>query len=57
MGTSERKTSATDTKPTRAEAWAAVDRIRNEIGRKAGKLKSDSTADIRAGRDKDERHR
>lgn len=57
MGTSGRKAQPADAKPTRAEAWAAVDRIRNKIGCKAGKLKSDSIADIRADRDNDERYR
>ncbi len=40
-------------KPTREEAWAAVDRIRAKIGKVSG----DSTADIREDRDNDERHR
>jgi hypothetical protein len=57
MGTSGRKAAPADAKPDRANAWAAVDRIRNEISRKVGKLKSDSTADIRADRDNDERYR
>ncbi len=34
-------------KPSKAEAWAAVDAIRNKIGKVSG----DSTADIRADRD------
>ena len=34
-------------KPSKAEAWAAVDAIRNKIGKVSG----DSTADIREDRD------
>ena len=40
-------------KPSKEEAWAALDRIRAEIGKVSG----DSTADIRADRDNDERYR
>lgn len=40
-------------RPTRKEAWAAVDAIRNKIGTVSG----DVTADIRADRDNTERHR
>jgi plasmid stability protein len=40
-------------KPDKAEAWAEIDRIRKKIGKVSG----DSTADIRADRDNDERYR
>lgn len=40
-------------KPTKKEAWAEIDRIRKKIGRVAG----DSTDDIRAHRDNNERYR
>jgi plasmid stability protein len=40
-------------KPSKEEAWAEVDRIRARIGKVTG----DSTADIRADRDNDERYR
>lgn len=40
-------------KPSKAEAWAAVDRIRKKIGRVSG----DSTQIIREWRDNDEPHR
>lgn len=40
-------------KPSKAEAWAAVDAIRKKIGKVSG----DSTADIREWRDNDERYR
>ena len=40
-------------KPSKEEAWAEVDGIRARIGKVTG----DSTADIRADRDNDERYR
>jgi len=40
-------------KPSREEAWAEADRLRAKIGKVSG----DSTADIRAWRDNDERYR
>jgi plasmid stability protein len=40
-------------KPSKAEAWAEIDRIRARIG----KLTGDSTADIREDRDNTERYR
>lgn len=40
-------------KPSKEEAWAEIDRIRKKIGKVSG----DSTADIRADRDNDERYR
>ena len=40
-------------KPSKAEAWAEVDRIRAKIGKVSG----DSTADIREDRDNDEPYR
>jgi plasmid stability protein len=40
-------------KPSKEEAWAEIDRIRAAIGQSTG----DSTADIRAWRDNDERYR
>ena len=40
-------------KPDKAEAWAEIDRIRKKIGKVSG----DSTTDIRADRDNDERYR
>lgn len=40
-------------KPSKAEAWAEIDRIRARIG----KVPGDSTADIREDRDNDERYR
>jgi plasmid stability protein len=40
-------------KPSKEEAWAEIDRIRTRIGKVSG----DSTAEIRADRDNDERYR
>lgn len=40
-------------KPSKEEAWAAADAIREKIGKVSG----DSTADIREWRDNDERYR
>jgi plasmid stability protein len=40
-------------KPSKAEAWAEIDRIRAKIGKVSG----DSTADIREDRDNSERYR
>jgi plasmid stability protein len=40
-------------KPSKQEAWAAIDRIRARIG----KIPSDSTVDIREDRDNDEPYR
>jgi plasmid stability protein len=40
-------------RPSREEAWAEADRLRAKIGKVSG----DSTADIRAWRDNDERYR
>jgi len=40
-------------KPSKTEAWAAVDAIRKKIG----KISGDSTADIREDRDNKERYR
>lgn len=40
-------------KPSKEEAWAAVDAIRKKIGKVSG----DSTADIREWRDNDEPYR
>ena len=40
-------------KPSKAEAWAEIDRIRAKIG----KISGDSTADIREDRDNNERYR
>ena len=44
-------------KPSKQEAWAEVDRIRAKIRARLGRDLSDSTADIRADRDNDERYR
>ncbi|ARQ01401.1 FitA-like ribbon-helix-helix domain-containing protein [Pseudorhodoplanes sinuspersici] len=40
-------------KPSKEEAWAEADRLRQKIGKVTG----DSTADIREWRDNDERYR
>ena len=40
-------------RPTKAEAWAEIDRIRAKIGKVSG----DSTKDIREWRDNKERYR
>ena len=40
-------------KPSKEEIWAEADRLRKKIG----KITGDSTADIRAWRDNDERYR
>jgi antitoxin FitA len=40
-------------KPSKEEAWARIDAIRKKIG----KVPGNSTADIRADRDNDERYR
>lgn len=40
-------------RPSKDEAWAALDRIRAKIGKVSG----DSTVDIRADRDNEERYR
>jgi len=40
-------------KPTKAEVWAELDRLRARIGKVSG----DSTKDIREDRDNDERYR
>ena len=44
---------AEQVKPSKAEAWAAADRLRAKIGKVSG----DSTADIREDRDNDEPYR
>jgi plasmid stability protein len=44
-------------KPSKAEAWAAADRIRAEIRARIGHDLPDSTAGIREDRDNDERYR
>ena len=44
-------------KPSKQEAWAAADRIRAKIRARVGHDLSDSTADIRADRDNEERYR
>jgi antitoxin FitA len=44
-------------KPSKQEAWAEADRIRARIRARLGHDLNDSTADIRADRDNDERYR
>ncbi|HMJ41505.1 MAG TPA: ribbon-helix-helix protein, CopG family [Pseudolabrys sp.] len=48
-----RKALAAYVKPSKAEAWAEIDRLRAKIGKVSG----DSTADIREDRDNNERYR
>jgi plasmid stability protein len=44
-------------KPSKQEAWAAADRLRERIRARVGHDLSDSTADIREDRDNDEPYR
>ncbi len=48
MSEAAREALAAYVQPTKADAWADIDRIRKHIGKVAG----DSTADIRADRDR-----